>query len=374
MLTFTDPRKYVLGVGTGYATDIATGDIKFWSDKFQEANLTISSSDQVLNAGIGNGPAIIIPTDPNVQVAFTAGDYNEYIKSAGAGGTITYAAPAITCQTVTATGTSLTIDISGGTPVAGVGMEDIVCYVQEVGAASPIATGGIAYALDASTGAISGFVATSGKTYLVTYYVSQANASLTTISTNVKGEIVRFVLARPIYTNVDTSTNQGDLWGMLYEIVPRLQLMPDTASNSGSQSGYTTTVITGRAIQFDAETISDGCDSCSLGGAPLMYRLIVPCDASDGVEGILGALGGAISLTVGGTYQLNPAVIVNGKLAYSVPASDFAYVSSTTGVATVGAATGLITAVAAGSTEITVTYTDGGTTYTDYVNVDVTSA
>lgn len=374
MITFTDPRLYVQGIGTAIMTDIATGDIKYFSDKFQDGNVTASSDDGIINAGIGNGPVIMIPSNSNVQVAVTAADYNEYAKAAAVGGVISVGAPVMTCQTVTATGAALTIDVSDATPVAGPGMSDIVCYVQEVGAASPIAVGGVAYALNPTSGAITGFTATSGKEYLVTYYVSQANASMTTITTNMKGKLVRFVLQRPIYTNVDEATNKGDLWGMLYEIIPRLQLMPDGASNSGNQTTPTTTGITGRAMTYDAETISGACTECALNGAPLMYRVIVPCDKTAGIDGILGMLGGTVSVTVGNTVQLNPAVIVDGKLSYSVPASDFTYTSSATGVATVGAATGIVAGVAAGSAEITVTYTVGTTTLTDYVNVEVASA
>ena len=374
MLTFTDPRKYVFGIGTGIMTDIATGDIKYWSDKMQEANITISGSDNILNAGIGNGPAIIIPTDANVSVAVTAGDYNEYAKSAAVGGTITYGAPTMTCQTVTASGTSISITIGENTPVAGPGMDSVVCYVQPVGAASPIANGGVAYPLNPSTGAISNFTATNGTTYLVSYYISQANASMTTISSNIKGDVVRFVFQRPIYTNYDPQSNQGTLWGNLYEIVPRLQLMPDGATNSGSQTSYTTTGITGRGLAYDADTISASCDDCALNGAPLMYRVIVPCDSTAGIEGVVGLLGGSVSLVVGNNYQLQPAVVVNNTLSYGVAASDFTYTSSATGVATVGQHTGTVAAVSAGSTQITISITIGTVTYSDYIDVTVTAS
>ena len=372
MITFTDPRLYVQGIGTAIMTDFE-GNIKYFSDKFQDGNITESADEGIINAGIGNGPVIVIPTNPNVSVAVTSADYSEYAKAAAVGGTISAGAPDMTCQTVTANSTALSIDVSGGTPVAGPGLNSVICYVQEIGAASPIAQDGVAYALDPTSGAVSGFVATNGKKYLVTYYVSRANASMTTITTNPKGEVVRFVLQRPIYTNVETSQNQGDLWGMLYEIIPRLQLMPDGAANSGNQNSPTTTAINGRAMSYDAETITADCGSCSLNGAPLMYRIIVPCDKTSGIDGILGALGGAVSLMADATLQLNPAIIVNNKLSYSIPASDFSYVSSATGVATVGQATGLVTGVSAGDAEITVTYVVGSTTYTDYVNVTVTS-
>ena len=372
MIKFTDPRLYVQGIGTAIMTDF-DGNIKYFSDKFQDGNITESADEGIITAGIGNGPVIVIPTNPNVGVAVTSADYSEYAKAAAVGGTISYGAADMVCQTVTATGTSLTINTNEGTPVAGPGLTDVVCYVQQIGVASPIAQDGIAYPLDPASGAISGFAATNGVKYLVTYYVSRANASMTTITTNPKGEVVRFVLQRPIYANVESATNQGDLWGMLYEIIPRLQLMPDGAANNGNQNSPTTTAISGRAMSYDAETITADCGSCSLNGAPLMYRIIVPCDQTAGIDGILGALGGAISVAADADYQLTPGIIAGGKISYGVPPTDFTYASSAEGVATVGENTGIVSGVAAGDAEITVTYTVGGTNYTDFVNVEVTA-
>ncbi len=374
MITFTDPRLYVQGIGTAIMTDLATGNIVYFSDKFQDGNITESADDGIVSAGIGNSPAIMIPTNANVSVAVTAADYNEYAKAAAVGATISAGAPDMACAVSMSSGTSLTVSLANGTPVAALGQSDVICYVQELGEESPIASGGVAYALDPSTGAVSGFVATPNKQYLVTYHVNRANASLTTITTNPKGKVVRFVLQRPIYTNIDSSTNQGDLWGFVYEIIPRLQLMPDGASNSGNQSSPTTTGINGRAIAYDAETIGLGCRDCYQNGAPLMYRVIVPCDQTAGIEGIVGVLGGAISVVTGASVQLNPAVVVNGRLSYALPPSDFTYSSAASGTASVGASTGLVSGVAAGSTEVTVTYTVGSTEYKDFVNVEVTSA
>ena len=373
-MIFSDPRLYVMGVGPGYMTDPATGDIVYWSDKMQEANLAVSASDNVLSAGIGNGPAIIIPTDPNVGVTVTAGDFSEYVKAASVGAGITPGAPVVTCQTVTASGTSISIDVSGGTPVAGPGMDSVVCYVQEVGAESPIATGGIAYALNPTSGAVTGFAATSGKQYLVTYHVAQANATLTTVTSNLKGKVVRFVFSQPVYTNFDPSINSGDLWGWVHTIIPRLQLMPDGGATTGSQSAYTTTGITGRAITYDQTVVTTGCDNCAIAGIPLMYRIVQPCNANSGIDGILAQMGGSVSVLEGGTVQLTPAVIVRNTLGYSVPPTDFAYESSATGVATVGAATGIVSGVATGSATISVTYTVGDETFTDYAQVEVSAS
>ncbi len=370
MLKFNDPKLYVMGIGTAYATSLTDGSVKFWSDKYQEGNTTFSASEMVNNGGIGNGPAIILYNDPNISVSFTTADYIEYARALSCGATFGYGAPVETCQTVTATGTSISIDVSGGAPVKALGMENIYCYVQEIGAASPIATGGVAYQVNPSTGAISGFTATNGKQYLVTYYVTQANASLTTYNSDFNGDVVRFVYRRPIYTNFNPTTNSGDLYGWKVDVIPYLKLNPATATTNGSQSSYSTTAISGRAIVYEEAVISGGCDDCTLIGAPLMYSMIVPCNATSGIEGIVGILGGIVNLDVdGATYQLAPAVVVNGKLTYNVAASEFSYESSDTGVATVGQNTGLISYVSNGSTQIQISYTVGGVTYTDTIDV-----
>jgi hypothetical protein len=373
MLKFTDPLKYVMGIGTAYATSLKDGSVVFWSDKYQEGNTTFSASEMVNSGGIGNGPAIILYNDPNISVSFTAADYNEFARAAATGAVVTAGAPVETTEVITASSTSLTI---AGAYTTGLGMSKPVCYVQEAGVESPVVSGGVAYEITTG-GVISGFAAVSGHTYVVTYYATQANATLTTYSSDFNGDAVRFVYRRPIYVNYDPTANAGDLFGWLIDIIPCLKLNPSTATTNGSQSSFSTTAITGRAVAYDQTIINladyaEGAD-CTLTGAPLMYSLVVPCDPNDGIEGIVGALGGTIALTTGDTYQLTPAVVVNGRLGRGVAPNEFTYASSATGVATVGASSGTVAAVSAGSAQITVTYAVGGTTYTDKVDVTVTA-
>lgn len=374
MLTFTDPLKYVMGIGTAYATSLTDGSVVFWSNKYQEGNTTFSASEMVNNGGIGNGPAIILYNDPNISVAFTAADYNEFVRSAATGANLSYGAPVETCQTVTATGTTLSLDVTSVTPVAGPGMSKVYAYVQEIGAASPVSVGGVAYEVNPTSGAISGFTATNGKQYLVTFYTMQANARITTYNSDFNGDVVRFVYRRPIYTNFNASTNQGDLYGWQIDVIPYLKLNPSSATTNGSQTSFSTTGINGRAIVYDDAVISGGCDDCTLVGAPLMYSIIAPCDTNAGMQGIIGALGSEITVAAGNTYQLAPGVVVYDKLNYNVPADQFTYSSAATGVATVGSNTGLVAGVSSGTAVITVSYSpDGVTTYTDFVTVNVTS-
>mgnify|MGYP002622235055 CR=1 FL=1 len=74
-----------------------------------------------------------------------------------------------------------------------------------------------------------------------------------------------------------------------------------------------------------------------------------------------------LTLQAGETYQLRALRLV----PYSATVT---YASSASAKATVGADTGLITAVAAGSATITASFTEGDVTYTDTVTVIITAA
>lgn len=45
MISFTDPRLYVKGTCAAMLLDKSTGDVKYWSDKFQTGNITTSLTE-----------------------------------------------------------------------------------------------------------------------------------------------------------------------------------------------------------------------------------------------------------------------------------------------------------------------------------------
>lgn len=371
MITFTDEKLYLKGTAKAILLDKASGDIVYYSDKFQTANYQTSVTMGEIRAGLGNGIAALLPSDAAVNVNFTAADFSLAAKSMQLGAARTFGAPVMVCQTVTANSSSLTVNTADGVPVAALGMAKAVCWVQEVGASSLIATDGTAYEIS-SAGAVSGFSATASKTYKVTYFVTRANAEVATITTAMDPFVGYFMSEMAVYSNAGGSANEGTRKGTLYGIIPALKFGAD-GGVVGDQTTADTTSLTGQALAYDEEIVSSGCDECSGAGNTLAYYIYVPCDSAQGIEGILGELGSAVTVAVSDTYQLHPYVIVNGKLGANVPASDFSYSSSATGKANVGASTGLITGVATGEAVITVSYTADGTTYTDLVTVTVTS-
>lgn len=374
MITFTDKKLYLKGTAEAVLIDKQSGDIVYYSDKFQTANYATSVTMGEIRAGIGNGIAAILPSDAAVNVNFTAADFSLAAKAMQVGAARTYGAPVMTCQTVTASGTSLTISVTGGAPVAAPGMASAICWVQEVGAESPIATGGTAYAISAA-GAISGFTSTNGKSYKVTYFVNRANAEMATITTAMDPFVGYFMSSMAVYSSAGANPNEGTRVGTLWAIVPSLKLGAD-GGVTGDQTTADTTSLTGQAIAYDEEIISSGCDDCSGAGDALAYYIYAPCDVVSGVEGVVGVLGGAVSFRKSTTYQLHPYVVVNGKLSRAVPPSNFSYSVASTSSVSVGASTGLLTATStAGSTTCTITYSpDGGTTtFTDVITVTITN-
>lgn len=373
MIKFTDKKLYLKGTAEAILIDKASGDIVYYSDKFQTANFQTSVTMGEIRAGLGNGIAAILPSDAAVNVNFTAADFSLAAKAMQVGAARTFGAPVMTCQTVEASGASLTINVSEGIPVAPAGMAEPICWVQEIGAESPIASDGAAYAIS-DAGVISGFVSTASHSYKVTYFVTRANAEIATITTAIDPFVGYFMSAMAVYANAGGAANEGTRTGTLYAIVPSLKLGAD-GGITGDQTTADTTSLTGQALAYDEEVVSAGCDDCSGGGNDLAYYIYVPCDTASGIEGVLGVLGGTISMAKSSTLQLHPALVVNGKLSYSVPPADFSYVAAATTSVNVNAS-GLLTSTAtAGSTTITVSYAvpNTDTTLTDVISVTVTA-
>ena len=351
-MKFTDPKLYLKGTSEAFLQD-GDNNIVYHSDKFQTANIATSVTTGEIRGGIGNPVLMTLPTDANMSVTFAAADFSLRTKAAQLGASLAYGAPVLVCQTVSASGEALSVSVTDGVPVAPAGSDSAYAFVQEVGAASPILTGGVAYAISAA-GAITGFTATSGKQYKVWYWINRANAQIASISSLFDPSVYRFTAIMAVYASNGGASNEGTHVGNLTVIIPRLKLGGDAGGVTGDQTTPDTTSITGMALSADESVIAAGCDACGQIGNPLAYYIYAPFDS------FLG-------------FRHGPKAVVNGELSNITPA-DCSYTVTATGVATVSAG-GLITAGgSAGSTEITTSYTVGETTYTSVDNIEVTAS
>lgn len=373
MITFTDSRLYLKGIGSALLKDRATGNIVYQSDKFQSGSITPSADMGEITAGLGSGIATMISSNARVAVEFTAADFSLFAKAAEVGAAVTYGAPAPTCQTVAATGASLTIDVSGGTPVPALGQNEALCYVLEVGAAAPVATAGVAYPISAD-GTISGFTATSGKTYKVWYHVSRANAQLATLRSIMDGRVLDFTAEFAVYSNVNTTTLSGNRVGTFYVHIPLLKLQPGGTVN-GDQTTADTTVITGQALMDESGVVSAECEDCGNAGSVMAYYAYIPCDTTTGIVG-LALVGGVVSVPQGGSTQANfKLVMADGSLATPDQAKmTYTMTTAITGVSVNASGVVSATASATGDGEVLATYTDSSLSLTCPANVSVVSA
>lgn len=361
MIQFTDNRLYLKGTCNVTLSAVDGSVVHYQSNKFSTGNITPSTNLNEIRAGLGNPIACMIPSDAGLQVNFEAADFSMYAKAAQLGATLQYVAPKWTCQTVAASGEGLTVDVTNGVPVAGLGLSEAKAIVQEVGAASLIATDGTTYPITAE-GVVTGFVATAGKSYKVWYQVQDTNAQVATISTLIDPKVVRFEAQMAVYSNVTAANATGTRVGWLYYIIPCMKLQGE-ATITGDQANNDTTVISGQAMAYDATVVSATCADCDT--STLGYFVYVPDNGAGSVIG-LAVVGGVTEVANSSTAQLPVRfVMADGSLVAPLDyATGFTYALASAPAGTSISNAGVITAgTTDGESDVTTTYTDGTNTF-----------
>lgn len=373
MITFTDKSLFLKGVGNVILTDPDTGDILYQSKSFNAGSVSTSVNMNEIRAGLGNPVVATLPSDASLTVEFTAVDFSLFEKAAQVGAALTYGAPVPVAQTIKATGTSLTIDVTDGVPAPQLGFSEAVCYIQPVGAASPILRDGTAYPIS-DGGVISGFTATPDVTYKVWYFIQKATAHKATIGSLMDPKIVHFSASFAVYANVGGSANSGTRVGWLYVTVPKLKMQAN-ANISGDQTNADTTVISGMALSEDEQVVSATTDLCGDVSNPLAYYVYSPCNDAEIVQGI-AVVGGLVSLPISSAKQI-PVYLVMPDNTLVKPTSystGFTYTGSGLPTGTNVSAAGVVSSgTTAGDGEVEISWTDGENTFTCPVNVSVVS-
>lgn len=371
MIRFTDPKLYVKGTCAATFANTQTGSIEYWTDKIQNFNESSSANEDIIRAGLGNGIATVLISDSEKTITATAADFSLKAKAMQLGGSVAYNGIVPVCQNVTASGTAISVDLNGETPVANYGFTTPLCYVQQVGQQSLVSQAGTAYEINPTSGAISGFVAAPGNTYKVWYFVRRTSALEATFYSNFQPGLYHVTFQLAVYRNMTGGdTNAGTRVGWLYCIYPRYKMTPG-GGMVGDQTTADTTDLSGRALPVDSEVISESCSDCDVGTT--CYYLYVPDDGSEAIIGILAQMGGVIEVEASGTFQVQPSFVMeNGQLVRATNMGSFLF--SLTGISgTTVSSDGLITAGSTeGSGELRVTYNDdNGQQFTDTCNVTV---
>lgn len=339
--SFVKTYKYSKGIYEAAFYSNATRDLTYYDSKLTDANIASSVNMGEIVAGLGNTTQIMIFDSAKFNITMTAQDIDLRQYALQTGGTLSYNGISRTCELITANTTTLTLN---NTPVAPYGYTTgAVCYING---------GGTAYAVNTSTKVVQGFTATPGTQYAVTYYVAPAANQALDIKSLFTPDIQTCEIKMPIYqAAVGASATSGSICGYLWAIVPRYQFNGESSLNA-TQTDNVKPSLAGQALAYDATTAT----ACGNGGlSSLLYLVWEPISQTDGVVDMVVLGGGELSVEVGGTASI-PVKFVMADGGLSQPdLTSLTYASSASSTASV--ANGVVSGVAAGSAEITITST-----------------
>lgn len=340
---FNKSYKYSKGIYEANFYSLVNRDLVYHDSKLTDSNIASSINMGEITAGLGNATQIMIFDSGKFNITLTAQDIDLRQYKLQTGGTLGYNGKVMTCELIDATSTTLTLS---NPAVAPYGSSDVIAYVNG---------DGTAYTVDTATNTVQDFTATPSEKYSVRYYIEKANAEVLNVSALFTPDIVSAEIKMPIYEAPNAqSTTTGTLCGYLWVIIPRYQFNGE-ANITASQTGNVAPSLSGQAIASDDVSATD-CSASAL--SSLIYLVYEPVSDTAGIEN-LAIIGGGVSVVESATAVVPVKyVMVDGSLAQP-NMTDLTFVSSATGTATVSA-NGVVTGVAAGDCDITVTHTELG--------------
>lgn len=363
---FGDPRMFVVGTElTMY--EPSTGNVVGYDNVGTEGAINYTFDFTEVTGGMQNKLVGLIPHSTRLSGSYTSQAFSLAHRALLSGGTLSYNAVAPVCETITASGTTLTVT---QTP-ARAQLQDASdtyawCYVRPHGAAS---YEGVNYGVDMSTKEVQNFTATASAQYDVFYFTEWTSAEQLALPDAANPSVVSLKQKWAVYAEQNGSRAQGTLQGYLYVFVSRVMLEGDAGMN-GNQTTNSTTTYSWRALSgHDNMPV---CDSCDNPANDFAYYVYVPCgDEAERVADIV-VVGGDMTIPVGTDVQLNIRYIMKDGITAEPDYSALTYNSATTGVATINAS-GVVHPVGAGSSVITATLSSGGRTISAKTTVTVTS-
>lgn len=362
------PGRFIKGVAKVKVTDPFTGNIIGYDRIISDSAMSTDVNLNEVVGGLGNKLQGIIPDTVRLSGTLTSQAFSLEARGLITGGAFSYNATASVCETITATGSTLTVS---QTPVKHIGQPatdtEAWAYVREHNASSYEGTN---YRVDLTTKQILDFVATSGTQYDVYYFVQSASAEQLTIPAIMNKPVVTIEIEYGVFSFQNGSSTNSTFQGWQHVIIPRA-ILTGNAGIDGNQTDVSTTDWSWQALDTSDNAV--GCDTCGLAGSNYAYYVYVPCGDPTIAVQELATIGGGISLEVGATKQFPVVYVMPDGSPVTPTYTDLTYVSAATGTATVSAA-GVIEGVAAGDTTVTATLEKSdGTTLTTVCNVTVTA-
>lgn len=344
MATLNRPPRYAKGISKAYVFDRQTGNVLATTNKFNNGSIDISENEGAIETGLNNGLAINLPDTRRMTGSFEAADYSLEIRAMQLGSSVSYNATTLVREKIVATSTTLTVT-----------RNPVNAYEQSVNDSTYncyVGNDGVNYGVNPQTKEVQDFTAVVGQEYCVMYYAKMISAEVMPIPTAGSPLIASMVIVTPMYGENGATANNSTHVANHYYFIPKAQFIGGNPGYSGSQTEASTTSWNFTALSDDEGEI---CSDCEGVGSVYGYEVIVPCnnDELSAVTGI-AVVGGVMALAVNDTRQTPVFYVMENGSLVTPPYEDFNYVSATPTTATVNE-TGMITAVAEGTTNITVT-------------------
>lgn len=368
-ITLGTPNLFLKGIAEQTFYDPATGNIVGFDNVASEAAIQTSVNLQEVVGGLGNALVGVFPDTVRLTGTYTSQAFSLETRRLITGGVLAYNATAPVCETITATGTTLTVS---RTPAKHYGQPasdtNAWCFVKPQGTVSYPGTN---YQINPANGQVVNFAATAGTTYEVYYFAENASAQSLAIPDVFNPTNVTVSTKYGVYAKQNNAVTGGTLQGWLYVIVP-VAILSGDAGISANQTTNATTDGSWMALSPDSVGLS--CADCAMSGNPLAYYVYVPCgDAATEVQA-LAIPGGGVTVVVGSSVQLPVKYVMPNDTLVQPTYTDLTYNSGTPANATVSN-NGVVRGVKVGTSVITVTLTKAdGTSLTATATATVTAS
>lgn len=329
-------KKFLTSVADVYGYD-DNNQLIFTGKTLLDSSIEVTLGNTEVRGGRGNQLQYVYYHSNAMNITLNDTQWNLAMLAATTGQSITVGSDIYTEETVTL-GSSGSGTVTG-TPLAVTGTTIYGWVTQVDGTVERVTFSGSTFASSSGT---------SGDVVCVRYYAADANARSITIPANVIPKVVRLVMEAQLNSS-DVSSNQ----------IGKVQFIVYKATLSGSftlsmtSDGVSQTPLTAMALAYqDSETAA-----CT--NAPVYAKIIEIIDSANWYDNLIAIAveGGNFSLaTTLGTKTLVVYGITSNpsEAPFIIDNADLSFTSGTTGVATAGLHTGLITGVSAGTSLITV--------------------
>ncbi len=312
--------------------------------------LAVNSTD--VRGGKGAPLQYIYFNSPDMNITLTDTQFNLPFISLSTGESIATGANVWTEENVTLNSSKQGTVV--GTPAGFLGSTTKYAWVTH--------SDGSTERLSFSTATFTSATGTDGEVVCVRYYETDAAAKEVTIPANIIPSIVTLVLDAQLASS-EESTN---IVGSVQIVLPKVQLTGGF-SLTMTMDGVSTTPLTARALSYTPVGVA-GCANQDVFG--YIKQIQTSANWYDDVYA-LAVAPAEIALVHPTTRQLVVKALHEVGSPSTPPMADLTFASDATGVATVGAHTGLVTTVGAGTANISV-YITSKTSVDAFAEITVT--